>query len=235
MDDSDSDVPSLEKLRSHVLQKKVDRRIRDLDQSSHLSGDSKLKHESKRGGNVDVSVKKQTHEPILGGISRQRVTYDQLSVTQWVQGFCKNILQQESSDRREIMVSYLGELMEDATDFSWQGAKATHVVLLCEMEQGSLHWEDLDRIDRIRRAHAQKHVSSRSGWSKTLDHSNRKPWCCKRYQIGTCSHPRDHESNGKIHKHICSFCFAEGRQVGHPEKECPHKKNLKNEQAAADH
>ena len=158
-DDSDSDVPSLEKLRFHVLQKKVDQRIRDLNQSYHLSGnDSKLNHKSKRGGNVDVSVKRKVswpHEPILGGVSRQRVTYDQLSLTQWVQGFCKNILEQKSSDRREIMVSYLGDLMEDATDFSWQGAKAAHAVLLCEMERGSLQWEDLDRIDQIRRAHAQ--------------------------------------------------------------------------------
>ena len=125
-----------------MLQKKVDRRIRDLDQSSHLSGnDSKLKHKSKRGGNVDVSVKRKVslpHEPILGGDSRQRVTYDQLSLTQWVKGFCKNILEQKSSDRREIMVSYLGDLMEDATDFSWQGAKAAHAVK-CEMELGSLH------------------------------------------------------------------------------------------------
>ena len=230
-----SKIPSLDKLRSHVLQKKVDRRIRDLDQSSHLSGsDSKSKHKSKRGGNVDVSVKRKVswpHEPILGGVSRQRVTYDQLSLTQWVQGFCKNILEQKSSDRRDIMVSYLSDLMEDATDFSWQGAKAAHAVLLCEMERGSLQWEDLDRIDRIRRAHAQKHVSGRSGWAKPLDHSSRKPWYCKNYQFGTCVHSRDHESNGKIHKHVCSFCLAGGRQVGHPEKECPHKKSSKNEQA----
>ena len=148
LDDSDSDILSLEKFRSHVLQKKVDQRIRDLDQSSHLSGnDSKLKHKSKRGGNVDVFVKRKVswpHESILGGVSRQRVTYDQLSFTQLVQVFCKNILEQKSSDRREIMVSYLGDLMKDATDFSWQGAKAAHAVLLCEMERGSLQWEDLD-------------------------------------------------------------------------------------------
>ena len=36
------------------------------------------------------------------------------------------------------MVSYLSDLMEDATDFSWQGAKAAHAVLLCEMERGHL-------------------------------------------------------------------------------------------------
>ena len=53
--------------------------------------------------------------------------------------------------------------MEDTTDFSWQEAKAAHAVLLCEMEWGSLQWEDLDRIDHIRRAHAQKHMSNRPG------------------------------------------------------------------------
>ena len=34
------------------------------------------------------------------------------------------------------MLLYLGDLMEDAKDFSWQGAKAAHAVLLCEVERG---------------------------------------------------------------------------------------------------
>ena len=46
------------------------------------------------------------------------------------------------------MIAYLVDLMEDATDFSWQGAKAAHAVLLCKMERGSLQWEDGDRIDQ---------------------------------------------------------------------------------------
>ena len=37
------------------------------------------------------------------------------------------------------MISYLGDPMEHATDFSWQGVKAAHAVLLCEMERGSLN------------------------------------------------------------------------------------------------
>ena len=195
-----------------------------MDHNSHLSGtDSKLKHKSKRGGNVEVSVKRKVswpHEPILGGVSRQRVSYDQLSLIQLVHGFCKNILEQKSSERRDIMVSYLGDLMQDTPDFSWQETKAAHAVLLWEMERGSLQWEDLDRIDRIRRVHAQKHVSGRSGWGKPSDHSGRKPW----YQTGNCSHVRDHEFNTKIQNHICSNCLAEGRLVGHPERECPHRK-----------
>ena len=37
---------------------------------------------------------------------------------------------------RENMLNYLSDVMEDTTDFSWQGAKASHAVLLCDMERG---------------------------------------------------------------------------------------------------
>ena len=36
---------------------------------------------------------------------------------------------------KDTMVSYLADLMEDGTDFSWQGAKAAHAVLMCKMER----------------------------------------------------------------------------------------------------
>ena len=49
------------------------------------------------------------------------------------------------------MVSYLADLMAGATDFSWQGAKAAHVILMCKMVRGTVQWEDGDRIDQIRR------------------------------------------------------------------------------------
>ena len=175
------------------------------------------------------------HEAILGGINRQRVTYVQLSLTQWVQGFCKNILEEKSSQRRNTMVSYLGDLMEDATDFTWQGAKAAHAVLMCEMERSSLQWEDTDRIDRIRRAHAQKHAPGKGGWAKPSD-PGRKPWFCKNFQSGNCTYTQDHEFNGKLQKHICAFCLMGGKQLGHAEKHCNFKKqNPKNDQEAAHH
>ena len=145
----DSDEPSLELLKSSRLQCKVDKRLRDLSQSSHSA--RKLKYKSKRGGDIDVKVRHRVHWPdeaILGEINRQRVGYDQLSLTQWIRGFCRNVLEEKSESRKDIMISYLGDLMEYTTDF-WQGAKAAHAVLLCEMERGSLRWEDTERIDRV--------------------------------------------------------------------------------------
>ena len=159
-DSDDSNMPNVNSLRtSRLIQKKVDERLAQLEHHSSLQGNStSTKLKSKRGGNVDVYVDKRVarpHEAIFGGTSRQRISYDQLSLTQFVQGFSKNILEETDHKIREQMLQYLSELMEDATDFAWASAKAAHTVLPCVMERGSVDWTQTHRIDRIRRAHAQ--------------------------------------------------------------------------------
>ena len=39
--------------------------------------------------------------------------------------------------------------MEDANDFSWQAAKASHAVMLCRMEEGKVEWHETHKLDRI--------------------------------------------------------------------------------------
>ena len=93
-DSDDSNMPNVNSLRtSRLIQKKVDERLAQLEHHSSIQGNStSTKLKSKRGGNVDVYVEKRVawpHEAILGGTSRQRISYDQLSLTQFVQGFIK--------------------------------------------------------------------------------------------------------------------------------------------------
>ena len=60
----ESDTPSMEKLKSSTIQRKVDRRIRELNHSSHLPGnENSVKLKSKRGGTVEVSVKNKVSWP----------------------------------------------------------------------------------------------------------------------------------------------------------------------------
>ena len=232
-------LPSLSVLKSsRDIQRQVDARIAEIESHSKLEGnDSKLK--SKRGGGVDVSVSKKVawpHDNVLGGATRQRVTYDQLSLTQFIQGFTRNILDESSNEIRERMLWYLNDLMEDATDFSWGSAKAAHAVLLCEMERGSVTWTNTSRIDRIRCVHAQKHHVSKQNWGKK-ELEAKKPWFCKSYQFGQCMFSKDHEQGGKIHKHICAHCLSLGKILAQPHKDCNNVKrqNSKNELAAAQH
>ena len=134
------------------------------------------------------------------------------------------------------MLWYLNDLMEDATDFLWGSAKAAHAVLLCEIERGSVTWTNMSRIDRIRRAHAQKHHVGKQNWGKKESES-KTPWFCKSYQFGQCLFNKDHEQGGKMHKHICSHCLSQGKILAHPQKDCNNVKrqNSKNEFGAAQH
>ena len=233
--DSDGSIPCIDTLRkSEKLQKQVDSRLRKLKKAGKKTGiDDNEKFKSKRGGAVEVLVKNKVgwpHEAILGGANRTRVTYDQLNITQWVQGFCRNVMDEKDEKTRFQMIQYMSDLMEDATDFSWQGAKAAHAVLLCEFERSSISWGDTNRIERVRRAHAQKHQSSSKAWNWSKSEQNKKPWFCRFFQNGTCQYQKDHEYNGKLQRHVCAFCLSQGKTLGHPEKDCTFAKKVsKNE------
>ena len=54
------------------------------------------------------------------------------------------------------------DIMEDAQDFGWASAKGAHTLLLCRMEEGKVDWHMTEKIDVIRRAHAQKVVTNPS-------------------------------------------------------------------------
>ena len=76
-----------------------------------------------------------------------------------------------------------------------------------------------NRIDRIRRVHAQRHTTaSKQTWAKS--EQGHRPWFCKASQSGTCSFTKDHEVQGKLHKHICAHCLSHGRCMTHSEKDC---------------
>ena len=103
---------------------------------------------------------KWPHEYVLSGVSKERVTYDQLSVTQWVAGFGRIMKEEKNSETKEYMLDYLVALFDDAKDFSWDATKASHAILLCRMEQGEINsYSEVEKIDRVRRANAQRHHS----------------------------------------------------------------------------
>ena len=67
--------------------------------------------------------------------------------------------EENDQNLRSHILNYLIDLFDNAQDFSWTAAKASHAVLFCHMEQGDVSgYDQVERIDRIRRANAQKHV-----------------------------------------------------------------------------
>ena len=138
---------------------------------------------------------------------------------------------------KDHMLDYLIALLEDANDFSWQAAKASHGVLLCRMEQGEVtSWSETDKIDRIRRANAQRHVvptQTNSGSQKfrknQVPQKSIKSMPCVYYNDNSCNFNKNHETKGVFYRHICSSCFAQdGKVNAHSAQDCKQKR-AKNE------
>ena len=199
---------------SKGIQNAVDKRLQEL---AALNEQGTFR--SQRGGQDQVTVKHKVPWPqnhILAGTLKSRVTYDSLSTLQWVSGFCAIIRDETNVSTKNFMLDYLSELVEDAQDFGWTSAKGAHAVLLCRMEEGKVYWAMTEKIDQIRRAHAQKVVNS----SSKKSNSELPGVPCKFFQNQKCPHKSNHYTSGQLYKHICSFCSTLGKRFPHALKDC---------------
>ena len=135
---------------------------------------------------------------------------------------------------KEHMLDYVINLLDDATDFSWASAKASHAVLLCHMEQGEIAgWQETEKIDRVRRAHAQRHVVGQGNVQKPQDKGSNGGRVFPRlyFNKGACLQKQTHENKGVTYRHICSHCWnKEGKLFSHPQVECrKFQGNVKND------
>ena len=214
-------LPSLHVLRNESdIQKQIEIRLRQL---SDQNQGEKLK--SMRGGETDIFVKRRVRWPqefVLSGFKKERVSYDSLTMGQWVVGYCKAMQEESDIALRDCMLEYMIALMEDANDFSWQAAKASHAVLLCRMEQGEIaNFSQVDKIDRIRRVHAQRHIPAAQNAQTQLKKPNARSMPCQYFNTGACAYQSSHENKGVSYKHVCANCFKKtGKSFNHPETEC---------------
>ena len=214
-------LPSLTTLRqSRAIQQQVDTRIRELQ------GLDKGKFKSQRGGSETIWVKKEVPWPqnhVLGGSSKNRMNYDNLTMSQWVSGFVTIIRDESDLSVKNKMLEYLADIMEDSHDFGWASAKGSHAVLLCKMEEGRITWDETNKIDRVRRAYAHRSTSQPQGAhnKKVASKDNSTP--CRYYQKNSCSHKGDHETGGRLYLHVCSQCYSQGKKLAHSYKDCKTK------------
>ena len=148
------------------------------------------------------------HEYVLSGSTKERVSYDQFSVIEWVAGFCHTMKEEKNFKMREHMLDSLVSLLDDAQDFSWGAAKASQTALLCRMEQGEIgDYIYTDHIDRIRRANAQKHVSPKKpNFDKTSSQTVTRTMTY--FNQNSCTFSKTHETKSVLYQYICSHCFG---------------------------
>ena len=104
-------------------------------------------------------------------------------------GFCAIIREEKSTKVKNAMLDYLSDLMEDAQNFGWASAKGAHALVLCRMEEGKVDWLSSDKLDRLRRAHAQKVITNNTSIGQTSKNKSEAPGVmCKYFYTGKCSH-----------------------------------------------
>ena len=231
-------LPSLSSIRQNAnIQQQVDHRIHELSLLAKPGTDAKLTSQGGGGGGgSEVYIKnkvKWPHEYVLAGVNKERISYDQLTMGQWMAGFCRTMRDESDPENRACVLDYLIALLVDSNDFSWSAAKSSHAVLLCRMEQGEIaNFSCTDQIDRVRRAHAQRHVIGNQNADKLFAKKSKatKSMPCQFFNAGSCLHPQTHETKGVLYKHVCSACFTKnGKNFPHPEAECRKNKQAKNE------
>ena len=72
----------------------------------------------------------------MAGSKKERVQYDQLSMPQWVAGFCHIMKEETNVENKNSMPDYLISLFEDVQDFSRDAARASHVVFTMQNGAG---------------------------------------------------------------------------------------------------
>ena len=117
------------------------------------------------------------------------------------------------------MIDYLAGLMEDASDFSFSGAKACYGIVLSHMEQDHCTWDDANQLDRHRRCHAQRHTSENENMKKDKNFDSCPVKPCKFFQQGTCEHEDSHFTKGVYYTHQCAKCKG-----AHKTRNCTDKK-----------
>ena len=140
---------------------------------------------------------------MLPGSNKERVTFNQLTIT----GFCRDMREETDTNSKYTMLDYLIALLDDSNDFSRASAKASHAVLLCCMEQGEIKdFTVTDKIDRDKRANAQRHtIKDQDVSKKPAKDTHSKAMACQYYTSGTCSQQNTHKTKGVLYQHGC-FC-----------------------------
>jgi hypothetical protein len=80
------------------------------------------------------------------------LSYEDLSIYQWVQGFLSIVLMQEVI---RSMISHMQSLFTEASFSGWDPAKFAHGCVLTDLENGIYSWSDGERLAEARRRGVQ--------------------------------------------------------------------------------
>ena len=218
-DHRDAVIPSIQTLRGNAG---ISEAINSLLASYEGNLQSELargKHSVKKSGryNTHDSVVASPHlrwpnEGCHSSTGKKRVTYDELSMPQWVAGQLTNIY--SISDPTLVKQALLQMIfaMRDASSLPWPAVRTAWASSMHEVEEGNLSWADSTQwaINRL----SSSQIALAHTQTSTQQAGNRRP--CKFFNEGACTHEGHHGN----YSHFCTYCNKQGKNLHHPESKC---------------
>jgi hypothetical protein len=210
----------------HILEPSDDE---DHDQQTATRNRGKKSGRSKIVNDVIIRDIDWPHYHVYMGPNHAPATYEELSIPEFVYGYvCQLLDGKNNAKTKTIQLSYLRDIMREATDHPWANVRNFHGIVLSQMEMARLSWTDDDAIRNLRDTYVTRapQLTAMHADSKGVN----KRYCLM-YQDGRCKQAAsEHTSTrGAVH-HICAFCYrATGNAYQHAEKDCIRKvKSSKN-------
>ena len=176
-------------------------------------------------------------------------TYDSLSMPEFIAGYLSIMEEVTTVCSMNVNLlrhlTYLRQLMEDCFLTEWHLVRTAHKHVLNGIEHRRFTWNDMSVVIDTKRtalnrlqgsSHAPVQVASSSyqgldqslqspdpqpGTSSVVPAPRGPPVACQLYQNLTCMYTCDHESEGVLLLHCCSFCLSlNGFKHLHPLANC---------------
>ena len=220
------DVLSPRELRlNYEVGRELHRRLEELEAEDDFAGTSRQPSQRTRGKRygaartVQDTVRRDIDWPhfhIYTVPGAEPMTFERLSVQEFVFGYMLMVDQRDSKLVRAVMWNVLREFVEDATEYPWHNVKNLYWILASHVENERMEWSDDVEIHKLRVKHAQKHDASTTKQPVQPTQPEKLRYCGL-YQKGTCQEKGDHAGQN----HMCAFCYrAKGTAYPHPELEC---------------
>ena len=173
----------------------------------------------------------------LGG---NEPTYDTLSLAEFVAGYLS--IMEESTTVCPINtnllnhISYLRQLMEDSFLSDWHIVRTAHKHVLNAIEHRRFTWSDTEKVmetkrivlNRMHNSHPSTTFMQQSSAQVPAPQQGSPSVVCMAYQTLACPMLGDHDLDGTMHMHCCSFCLnTNGCKHLHPQSQCRKSKEAK--------
>jgi hypothetical protein len=196
---------------------------------------SRSKGKGKKSGRAKTAkdvAKKSVDWPqfhVYRGAARDTPAYDELTLQEFTAGYLAVVHASKAvQSAKDVQLLHLQRLMTDAQSHTWDNVRNFHGILLQQIEQRRLTWNDTLAIQELRAVYLIQTPADKKPAAAKGQQNAKTMRYCHAFQTGSCPtaySPHDSDKGaGQVH-HICGYCYRNNTFINyHAESQCRRKK-----------